>query len=82
MTTMRPEVRALYKQLSYLGREYPLGYNEFFRPRLKAAFMKKKDLTSDQDIQQAVALGEYVCKEIEMLYYLRKYRTMRRRYVN
>ncbi|KAI9310483.1 hypothetical protein BX666DRAFT_2145051 [Dichotomocladium elegans] len=78
---LRPRVVALYKQLVYLGREYPLGYSDYFRPRLKAAFMKKRDLTDEEDIKKAIAMGEYVCKEIEALYYLRKYRAMRRRYV-
>ncbi|ORY99463.1 hypothetical protein BCR43DRAFT_504127 [Syncephalastrum racemosum] len=67
-------------QLAYLGREYPLGYNNFFRPRLKAAFMKKRDLTDEEEIKKSIALGEYVCKELEMMYYLRKYRAMRKRY--
>ncbi|CDS08001.1 hypothetical protein LRAMOSA01950 [Lichtheimia ramosa] len=78
---LRSQVIALYKQLAYLGREYPLGYENFFRPRLKAAFMKKRDLKDEEEIKKAIAMGEYVCKELEALYYLRKYRAMRRRYV-
>ncbi|CAO3593364.1 unnamed protein product [Absidia cylindrospora] len=78
---LRPQVIALYKQLSYLGREYPAGYKDFFRPKLKAAFMNKKDLQDEEEIKKAIALGEYVCKELEMMYYLKKYRTMRKRYV-
>ncbi|KAI9490013.1 hypothetical protein BDB00DRAFT_571290 [Zychaea mexicana] len=83
MTTspLRSQVIALYKQLAYLGREYPLGYENFFRPRLKSAFLKKRDLTDEEEIKKSIALGEYVCKELETLYYLRKYRAMRRRYV-
>ncbi|KAI7875800.1 LYR motif-containing protein 5A [Lichtheimia hyalospora FSU 10163] len=80
-TPLRSQVIALYKQLAYLGREYPLGYENFFRPKLKAAFMKKRDLTDEEEIRKAIAMGEYVCKELEALYYLRKYRAMRRRYV-
>lgn len=51
-----------YRQLAYLGREYPAGYNNFFRPKLKAAFMKKKDLKDEEEIKKSIALGEYVCK--------------------
>ena len=50
------------KKLAYLGREYPLGYENFFRPRLKSAFMKKRDLTDEEEIKKSIALGEYVCK--------------------
>lgn len=77
---LRPKVIALYKQLVYLGREYPAGYENFFRPKLKAAFMKKKDITDEQEILKSIKFGEYIIKEIEMMYYLRKYRTLRKRY--
>ncbi|KAI9308265.1 hypothetical protein BJ944DRAFT_237144 [Cunninghamella echinulata] len=80
-TPLRSQVINLYKQLAYLGREYPAGYNNFFRPKLKEAFFKKKDLKDEEEIKKAIALGEYVCKELEMMYYLRKYRVMRKRYV-
>ncbi|KAI8877176.1 hypothetical protein K501DRAFT_326669 [Backusella circina FSU 941] len=77
---LRPQVIALYKQLVYLGREYPAGYNNFFRPKLKSAFLKKKDLKSEEEIKKSIAFGEYIIKELEMMYYLRKYRTLRKRY--
>ncbi|KAG2197609.1 hypothetical protein INT47_006672 [Mucor saturninus] len=79
MSHLRPKVIALYKQASS-GRDYPAGYHDFFRPKLKAAFFKKKDLTDEKDILKAIQFGDYIIKEIEMMYYLRKYRTLRKRY--
>jgi len=49
-------------QLLYLGRDYPLGYTEYFRPRLHDAFMKNKDLTQAGEIEQCIKVGEYVKK--------------------
>ena len=46
----------------YLGRDYPLGYTDYFRPRLHDAFMKNKDLTSEHEIEQCIKLGEHVRK--------------------
>lgn len=77
--TMRPQVIQLYKNLLYLGREYPKGY-EFFREKLKKAFMKNKDVTDPEQIKILISRGEFVIKEIEALYMLRKYRTMKKRY--
>jgi hypothetical protein len=48
--------------LVYLGREYPAGYTDFFRPKLKAAFLKKKDITDEQEILQSIKFGEYIIK--------------------
>ncbi|KAK4521506.1 uncharacterized protein ATC70_012122 [Mucor velutinosus] len=79
-SNLRPQVIALYKQLVYLGREYPAGYADFFRPKLKAAFLKKRELTNEQEILKSIKFGEYIIKELEMMYYLRKYRTLRKRY--
>jgi len=47
-----------------LGREYPLGYENYFRPRLKAAFMKNRDLKNHDEIRGAIDKGEYVIKGI------------------
>jgi len=45
-----------------LGREYPAGYANFFRPKLKAAFMKKRDLDNEDEIRKSVAFGNYIVK--------------------
>lgn len=66
-------------QLLYLGRDYPEGY-DFFRKRLKRAFMKNADVTDQQQIELLIKRGEYVIKELEALYMLRKYRTLKKRY--
>lgn len=66
-------------KLLYLGREYPQG-SAYFRDRLKSAFMKNKDVTDPEKIKNLVARGEFVIKEIEALYFLRKYRAMKKRY--
>lgn len=66
-------------KLLYLGREYPQG-SAYFRDRLKSAFMKNKDVTDPAKIKNLVARGEFVIKEIEALYFLRKYRAMKKRY--
>ncbi len=67
------------QKLLYLGREYPQGA-AYFRERLKSAFMKNKDVTDPEKIKQLVARGDFVIKELEALYFLRKYRAMKKRY--
>ncbi|XP_068134128.1 electron transfer flavoprotein regulatory factor 1 [Hyperolius riggenbachi] len=76
---LRGEVVKLYKNLLYLGREYPGGAT-FFRERLKKAFVKNKDVTDPEKIKELIGRGEFVIKELEALYYLRKYRAMKQRY--
>ncbi|KAK8386125.1 hypothetical protein O3P69_010689 [Scylla paramamosain] len=77
--SQRSQVIQLYKNLLYLGREYPMGY-EYFREKLKNAFLKNRHETDPRRITEMIARGEYVIKEIEALYMLRKYRTLKRRY--
>lgn len=76
---LKGEVIRLYKTLLYLGREYPQGA-AYFRERLKSAFMKNKDVTDPEKIKKLVARGDHVIKELEALYFLRKYRAMKKRY--
>ncbi|KAG0290576.1 LYR motif-containing protein 5 [Linnemannia gamsii] len=78
-TPTRHRVIALYKQLSYLGREYPAGA-DYFHKKLKSAFIKNKDLSDPAEIQKRIDLGDYVCKEIEAMYHINKYRAMKKRY--
>ncbi|KAI0205080.1 complex 1 protein [Astrocystis sublimbata] len=83
MSSSNPELRrqviAIYKELLYLGRDYPLGFS-YFRPRLHRAFMANAHIRSDEDIQKGIERAEFVKKEIEALYYLKRYRTLRKRY--
>ena len=79
MTSLRSEVIQLYKNMFFLGREYPKGA-DWFRTRLHAAFMKNKDEADPEKIKMLIARGEFVCKEVEALYMLKKYRTLKQRY--
>ncbi|KAI8713459.1 hypothetical protein NCS52_01290600 [Fusarium sp. LHS14.1] len=63
---LRRQVIAIYKELLYLGREYPLGFN-YFRPRLHKAFISKAAERDEDKIRQGIAQAEYVKKEIEAL---------------
>ena len=62
-----------------MGREYPLGF-EYFRVRLKEAFLKNKDITDVVTVSNLIARGEFVEREIKALYMLKKYRTLKKRY--
>ncbi|KAH6602398.1 hypothetical protein BASA61_001146 [Batrachochytrium salamandrivorans] len=66
MTALRYRTRNLYKQAN----------------KLKKAFFKKKDLHNAAEIEKAIAHGEYVYKELEALWFIKKYRAMKRNYAN
>ena len=66
-------------QLLYLGREYPLGY-KYFRDRCHRSFEKNKNEKDQNKIEELIKRGEFVVKEIEALYKLKKYRTLKKRY--
>jgi hypothetical protein len=93
---LRREVIAIYKgrpkklprtnpfdsyspELLEMGKSYPLGY-DYFRPRVHKAFMSQAHLKDEQDIRKGIERAEYVKKEIEALYYLKKYRSLRKSY--
>ncbi|VTJ67791.1 Hypothetical predicted protein, partial [Marmota monax] len=73
------EVLNLYKNLLYLGRDYPKGA-DYFKRRLKNVFLKNKDVKDPEKIKELIERGEFVMKELEALYFLRKYRAMKQRY--
>ncbi|KAK7182765.1 hypothetical protein DPSP01_014080 [Paraphaeosphaeria sporulosa] len=77
--TLRHQVITIYKELLYLGREYPLGY-DYYRTRLHKAFASQQHLTDEKKIKEGIERAEYVKKEIEALYYLKRYRALRQRY--
>lgn len=62
-----------------MGRDYPAGY-DYFRGKLKTVFLKNKDETDPEKINMLLRHGEYITKEIEALYMLKKYRTLKNRY--
>jgi hypothetical protein len=76
---LRHQVIRIYKDLLFMGREYPQGY-DYFRTRLHKAFASQKHLTDEAKIKQGIERAEYVKKEIEALYYLKRYRALRQRY--
>lgn len=42
--------------------------------------MRNVNETNEEKIRELIAKGEYVCKEIEALYRLKKYRALKRNY--
>ncbi|KAH8025114.1 hypothetical protein HPB51_003030 [Rhipicephalus microplus] len=67
------------ERLLHLGRDYPKGY-DYFRSRLKAAFLKNRDVKDPEQLTMLLARGQYIIKELEALYMLKKYRTLKKRY--
>lgn len=63
----------------YLGRDYPDGF-DVFRNRLQKAFRKNSNERDPKKVAQLITQAEFVIKEIEALYMLRKYRSLKRRY--
>ncbi|KHN81705.1 LYR motif-containing protein 5 [Toxocara canis] len=76
---LRCEVIRVYKALYHLGKEYPKG-SLWFHNKLKAAFWRNRHETDPEKIKALIAKGDFIIKELETLYYLRKYRTLRQRY--
>lgn len=76
---LRRAVLNQYKNFMYLARDYPAG-EQYFRDRAKKAFVKNSALSDPAEIRKALDRGEFVIKEVEALYALRKYRTLRARY--
>ena len=62
-----------------MGKDYPKGY-DYFRNRTRAAFLKNRDVTNPDTIKTLIERGEFVMKELEALYMLRKYRTLKKQY--
>ncbi|SLM34428.1 hypothetical protein LPUS_03182 [Lasallia pustulata] len=59
--TLRQQVLNIYKELLYLGREYPLGYS-YFKPRLHKAFASQAGLKDEEEIKKGIARAEFVKK--------------------
>ncbi|EPS33659.1 hypothetical protein PDE_08621 [Penicillium oxalicum 114-2] len=76
---LRRQVINIYRELLWLGREYPLGF-QYFRDRLHRAFASQANLTDEDQIRKGIARAEFVKKEVEALYYLKRYRTLKQRY--
>lgn len=65
--------------MQYLGREYPGGPDKF-RTKCHDSFMRNSKETDPTKVERMIEIGEFVVKELEALYSLRKYRAMKRRY--
>ncbi|KAF1362571.1 LYR motif-containing protein 5A [Lizonia empirigonia] len=77
--SLRHQVIRVYKELLYLSRDYPQGY-DWARARLHKAFSSQQHLTDEEAIRTGIKRAEFVKKEIEALYYLKRYRALRQRY--
>lgn len=78
---MNHQVRQLFKQLLYMGKEYPQelgGYLKFSRV-LKKNF-RTTEANDEHQLTKALEKGQYIIKELEALYFLRKYRYLKRVY--
>ncbi|KAL1960169.1 hypothetical protein VTO42DRAFT_8712 [Malbranchea cinnamomea] len=64
--SLRHQVINIYKELLFMGREYPLGYR-YFRDRLHRAFASQAHLTDEDKIREGIRRAEFVKKEIEAL---------------
>ncbi|KAF2000390.1 LYR motif-containing protein 5A [Amniculicola lignicola CBS 123094] len=76
---LRYQVLRIYKELLFMGRDYPLGY-EYYRTRLHKAFFSQRGIDDPEKIKAGIKRAEFVKKEIEALYFLKRYRTLRKRY--
>ena len=54
--------------------------DDYFCTRTKSVFRKNSQEANPQKIRELIDRGNYVTKEIEALYKLKKYRTLKRRY--
>ena len=62
-----------------MSKDYPKE-PEVLRQRCHNAFMKNKDIQDPEKIEQLLNHGNYIVKELEALYFLKKYRTIKRNY--
>ncbi|RNA43203.1 FAD synthase [Brachionus plicatilis] len=79
MSSLRSQVINLYKNLLYYGKDYPLG-NDYFKNRLRKAFNSNRNVTDPTQIEALIKRGEFVIKEIDALYKLKKYRHLKKSY--
>lgn len=62
-----------------MGREYP-GGPEKFRRKCHDVFLRNSKETDPMKIESMIKHGEFIVKELEALYSLRKYRAMKKSY--
>ncbi|KAL1712638.1 hypothetical protein EV715DRAFT_213330 [Schizophyllum commune] len=69
----------LYKELLYLGKEYPDPAYDF-NGKIRRMFEKNRNLTDHEDIEKALKMAEYIKNETLALYSLKKYRHLKNHY--
>lgn len=52
----------------------------YFKKKCHATFIKNKDETDPYQIAKMLSRGEFIIKELEALYRLRKYRYLKQKY--
>ncbi|KAI6177196.1 putative LYR motif-containing protein 5 [Aphelenchoides bicaudatus] len=78
-SSYKTKVLQVYKTLYYMGKDYPAG-PQWFHTRLNKAFVRNKEISDPKEIKHLVDRAEFVVKELEALYKLKKYRSMKNRY--
>ncbi|POY73235.1 hypothetical protein BMF94_3568 [Rhodotorula taiwanensis] len=75
---LRLKARALYKELYYLAKEYP-DPNYRCNERLHKCFLAHVGADRDR-LEAGIAKADFIKKELEAMYSLRKYRALKQRY--
>ncbi|KAA0701478.1 LYR motif-containing protein 5B [Triplophysa tibetana] len=55
--------------------------SRLFQRQATGAFAKNRDVKDPEKIKELISRGEFVVKELEALYYLRKHRALKKRYM-
>ncbi|KAM0748025.1 hypothetical protein T439DRAFT_383074 [Meredithblackwellia eburnea MCA 4105] len=78
---LRFRARQLYKELLYMSREYNQGLLPDYpiHERLRRCFGAFVGADDDK-VREGIKKAEFIQKELEALYFLRKYRAMKRRF--
>lgn len=66
-----------------MGKEYPVESGGFskFRTQLKKSFQTTV-VEDETQLNYALERGDYIIKELEALYFLKKYRYLKRQYTD
>ncbi|TKA51352.1 hypothetical protein B0A53_05283 [Rhodotorula sp. CCFEE 5036] len=75
---LRLRARALYKELFYLAKEYP-DPNYRATERLHKCFLAHVGADRER-LEAGIAKADFIKRELEAMYSLRKYRAMKQRY--
>ncbi|GAA5875750.1 hypothetical protein JCM8547_007057 [Rhodosporidiobolus lusitaniae] len=78
MHQLRLHARALYKELYYLGKEYP-DPSYPIHQKLHSCFLAHVG-ADEKKVEEGIRKAEFIKRELEAMYSLRKYRAMKRNY--